>query len=211
MQISDIHTHKPAPQPEAVVQGPKEGFSPLDGQYYSIGIHPWDTASGNIEEQTWRRLADYCAYPEVVAVGECGIDMLKGGPLFMQMQVFKRQIEISEKLRKPLIIHCVKAHDVIIGMKKEIKPMQNWVVHGFRGKPSVGKMLTDAGIWRSFGSRFNPLTVAETDPTMMLAETDDSPILISEVISSLSDARGEDLTETILVNSLRFLSRVGGD
>ncbi len=46
---------------------------------------------------------------------------------------------------------------------------------------------------------------------MMLAETDDSPILISEVISSLSDARGEDLTETILVNSLRFLSRVGGD
>lgn len=204
-RILDIHTHHKAPQFQAVVSVSATGnLSPIDGQLYSAGIHPWETLE-DIPENIWSTLRDECSLPEVAAIGECGIDLLKGGPLYRQMQVMKRQVELSEELHKPLIIHNVHAHDIIIGLKKDLKPTQPWVVHGFRGKPTIAGMLTDAGIWLSFGIRFNDASVAATPLEMMLAETDDSNVTITDVIKSLSAIRGKDLTENIAANSSRFL------
>lgn len=203
-RIIDIHTHGVAPRPQAVISVSPEGAVLAAGQDYSAGIHPWDSLAAPAEE-TWRLLDALCAETCVRAVGECGIDLVKGGPLFMQMQIFKRQAELSERLRKPLIIHCVKAHDIIIGMKKEIAPRQNWLVHGFRGKPSVARMLLDAGIWLSFGPLHNCETVRMTPHDRMLAETDASGIPIGEVIASLSALTGGDMSETIAINSEKFL------
>lgn len=84
------------------------------------------------------------------------------------MQVFRRQAELAESLCKPLVIHCVRAHDIVIGIKKELKPRQNWVIHGFRGKPTVARMLLDAGMWLSFGPRFNPDSLEVTPLTAYL-------------------------------------------
>lgn len=205
-RITDIHTHHAAPQPEAVVCSSPELFAPVEGQLYSIGIHPWDIPQ-DISKVDWEKFLALCSHPQVCAIGECGIDKAKGGPLFLQMQVLKQQIEISERLKKPLVIHDVKAHDIIIGMKKEFRPSQKWVVHGFNGKPSVAKMLIDAGIWLSFGPRFNPDSVKSVPEMMMLAETDDSDATIRDVISSLSVIRGTDISDTIALNASRFLSQ----
>ncbi len=203
--IIDIHTHHPAPRPEAVVCVEPQKFSPLENQFYSAGIHPWST-SEEISEEMWNMLEEVCSHPHVCAIGECGIDLLKGGPLYRQMNVMKRQVEISEKLGKPLIIHCVRAHDIIIGMKKDLKPTQNWLVHGFRGKPTVARMLTDAGIWLSFNDKFNSAVIEGMPLEVMLAETDESDTPIEEIIASLSSCRGVDLTEQIINNSASFLS-----
>ena len=176
----------------------------MEGQLYSIGIHPWDTDinPGSID---WDKFTFMASQPCVMAIGECGIDKLKGGPLFKQMLIFKQQIDLSEKLGKPLIIHDVKAHDVIVGLKKDLNPSQNWMVHGFRGKPSVAKMLTDAGIFLSFGEKFNPDTPKEVPSNMLLAETDDSPLYISEIIQKLSANLGHDVTNLIASNTFEFL------
>lgn len=198
--ILDIHTHKVAPQPEAVIAVTPKAFEPLEGQLYSVGIHPWDTGT-DINTAEWERLEEILQEPQVVAVGECGIDILKGGPLFRQMQIFKRHVELSEKYGKPMVIHDVKAHDIIIGIKKELKPGQPWVVHGFRGKPTVAKMLTDAGIYISFGEKFNPETVKSMPPDMMLAETDESTLTIEEIIQRISEAAGREVRERIIHNS----------
>lgn len=203
--ILDIHTHHPAPRPEAIVCVEPQDFSPLENQFYSVGIHPWSTTA-EIGEEMWSKFEEVCRHPQVCAIGECGIDLLKGGPLFRQMLVMKRQAEISEKLGKPLVIHCVRAHDIIIGMKKDLMPSVNWLVHGFRGKPTVAKMLTDAGIWLSFNDRFNPAVIEGMSLEFMLAETDETDKPIEEIIASLSSLRGFDLTETIATNSARFLS-----
>lgn len=203
--ILDIHTHHPAPQPDAVICATPDNFMPLDGQLYSVGIHPWDTPAG-ISEETWKKFEEACRHPAVKAIGECGIDLVKGGPLFRQMQVMKRQIDLSEELGKPLIIHNVHAHDVIIGLKKDLKPAQQWLVHGFRGKPTVARMLTDAGIWLSFNDRFNDASVSQIPGELILAETDESDAPISDIITSLSSLRGHDMTEEIISNARRFLS-----
>ena len=200
----DIHTHHPAPQPMAVVSAGPEDFSPVAGQFYSIGIHPWLTVKDPSPESL-RNFDELCALPEVVAIGECGIDKLKGGPLFRQLIVMKHQIEVSETLKKPLIIHDVKAHDVIVGLKRDLQPCQKWMVHGFRGKPSVAKMLTDAGIWLSFGEKFNSEDLKLVPESMILAETDESSLSIEEIIRHLSENLGKDMTEIIAGNTIEFL------
>lgn len=205
-ELLDIHTHREAPYPEGLVSVRPDAFNPIEGQRYSVGIHPWDT-SEEVPAALWDRLAEAALHPSVAAIGECGIDMLRGGPLFRQLLVMKRHVELSEAAGKPLVIHCVRAHDAVIGLKREMKPRQNWAVHGFRGKPSVMRMLADAGIWLSFGVANNPESVKAVPKEKMLAETDESPQGILEVVASLSKARNEDLLPQIELNTRRFLLR----
>ena len=200
----DIHTHHPAPQPQAIVSVSFHDFKPLEGQLYSLGIHPWKSQVLP-SPQDWELYEEMARSPQVVAIGECGIDKLKGGPLFRQMIIFKRQIEISERLRKPLIIHDVKAHDIIVGLKRDLQPSQKWLVHGFRAKPSVAKMLTDIGIFLSFGEKFNPDSLLAVPVNKILAETDESFLSIGEIISGLSSVFQKDLTSLIAQNTHEFL------
>ena len=200
----DIHTHHPAPQPKAVISSSVCDFRPLTGQLYSVGIHPWES-DRNIPAEEWSELENIASLPNVVAIGEAGIDKIKGGALFQQIIVFKRQIDLSEKLGKPLIIHDVKSHDVIVGLKRNIKPKQNWMVHGFRGKPSVARMLTNEGIYISFGEKFNSETPSSIPENLILAETDESSLTIEEIIHNLSSCMGKDITDTIAKNTFSFL------
>ena len=143
--ILDIHTHHPAPQPDGVINV-SPGDALLEGQLYSAGIHPWTTLAAPSPELLGE-LERICSLPAVVAVGECGVDIARGGPLFRQLQVLKAHIELSERLGKPLILHEVKAHDIILGLRRDMQPSQPWVVHGFRGKPQVAEMLLHGGLW----------------------------------------------------------------
>ena len=200
----DIHTHHPAPQPEAVIAVSIHDFNPMEGQKYSLGFHPWDTDE-EITSEDWNKFEELASLSSIVAIGECGIDKLKGAPLYKQMLVMKRQIEISERLGKPLIIHDVRAHDIIVGLRRDPKITQNWMVHGFRGKPSLAKMMTDAGIYLSFGEKFNPDTPSSIPHGMILAETDESALTIEEIIENLSRNMGRSMTEPIAKNTFNFL------
>lgn len=205
-QILDIHTHHPAPAPDAVISVAPADFHPMEGQLYSIGIHPWRT-TGEITDEEWQLFEETCRHQQVVAIGECGIDIMKGGPLFRQMLVMKKQISLSEEIGKPLVIHNVRAHDIIIGLKKDLKPLMPWMVHGFRGKPTVAKMLTDAGMFISFGPLHNDTSVGTVPEELLLAETDECDVAIAAVLTNLSALRGSDITDTVAANSRRFLGR----
>ncbi len=207
--ILDIHTHHPAPQPLAVIDASprSEGVAVeiADGQLYSAGIHPYDTIS-EIPDEMWQRLEELLRLPQVVAVGECGVDLSgRGGMMYRQLQIFRRQIEMSEALKKPMIVHCVKADDVICGLRRDLKPTQPWVIHGFRRKPGSASQLLRAGCYLSYGAIFNEASLAETPPERILAETDESDKPIEKVILDLSIACGRNLREIIAENSALFL------
>lgn len=202
--ILDIHTHHPQPYPQGVINVTVEDFSPVEGQLYSVGIHPWDTSEAVAEERL-SLLEKLAAHPQIVAIGECGVDLLKGGPMFRQLQLLKRHIEISEAVKKPVIMHVVKGSDIIMGLKRDLQPEQQWIIHGFRGKPQLAEALLSAGIHLSFGPRYNIDTVKSMPVGRILAETDDSPMTIDEVIASLSEAVGRDLLPEIKDATARVL------
>ena len=214
--LLDIHSHHPAPYPQGVVSiVPEADFSPSHGQKYSIGLHPWQTEE-NASETIIERILSMSVLPDVVAIGECGIDTRKGAPLFRQMNLFKQQVEISETVGKPVIIHCVKAQQVIIGCHKSLSATQPWVIHGFRGKPSVAEMFLRAGLWLSFGEKFNPDTLRAMPRHRILAETYTSSLPVSaphgqpSILALHAATLGLPLTDyrtLIADNTARFLRR----
>lgn len=208
----DIHTHHNAPQLEGVINVSPLQYHPIENQAYSVGIHPWETLH-KIEDATVGSLRKIAHDPRVKAIGETGYDALKGGPAFQQLLLFKTHIELSEETKKPLIIHDVKAHDIIIGCHRDMKPTQQWMVHGFRGKPEVAEMFLRAGIWLSLGEVFNPQTLdylLTNAPEHLLAETDESSLTIYEILQRMEDASKKsghsvDIPALIRDNTARFL------
>lgn len=206
--ILDIHTHKPAPQPEGVISlriraGEESQPALAEGQLYSAGIHPWDSA----ESDAFETVEALCSLPQVAAVGECGVDILRGGPMFMQLNLFRRHIELSERIGKPIVVHCVKADDIICGLRRDLRPAMPWAIHGYRGKPTAAAQLVKSGCYISFGEHFNIDTLRAVPEERILAETDESELSIEAIISRLSEAAGRDLRPAIAANTLRFLGR----
>lgn len=177
----------------------------MEGQLYSVGIHPWDAAEAS--EDDCRRLADLALRPEVVAIGEAGIDLSREVPLFRQLLLFRRQVEISEAVGKPMMIHCVKAMDILAGLHRDLHPCQLWCIHGFRGKAATAQMLLREGCYFSLGPGFRAETARTIPADRLLAETDaDSEATIAGVIEALGQARGEEeIMRIIAANSAEFL------
>ncbi len=80
----------------------------LYDQACSAGIHPWYVDLN--EEAQWEALVKYAEKPQVIAIGECGLDKLCATEWNRQLHLFEKQIVLANELKKPLIIHCVRAY-----------------------------------------------------------------------------------------------------
>ena len=171
--IFDIHTHHhPATPGEAIVQLTPDGFYPQRGHFYSVGLHPW-----NIGDD-WRmqagKLLLMALHPQVVMIGETGIDKKNGAATIeQQLEVFREHVRLSELIRKPLIVHCVKGVDEILSVRKEMKATLPWVIHGFRGGVELWGQLCRAGLYVSIGLRHNPSLINEVPLSSLLLESDE--------------------------------------
>lgn len=165
-QVSDIHTHNPEATDAVINLGRGESPGRSDG-LYSVGWHPWwgpEADLGWVESEARR--------PEVVMIGECGVDRLRGGDIGRQIELTRWHAELAERLQKPLILHIVGAWSEIIGLRKRMKPSQPWIVHGFRGKAALARQLLEAGFHLSLGPKA-PAGLAEVIPEdKLLHETD---------------------------------------
>lgn len=192
--IKDIHTHRPDAREAVISVNPWE-FNPVEGLYYSVGIHPWQAARA--AEADFDRLAECATSGNVLMIGECGIDKLRGGDLPMQMSVFERHIALSEQVCKPLVLHCVRASNELCRLRRVLRPRMPWVVHGFRGNAHVAGQLLDAGFYLSYGERFNPEALAITPADRLLAETDESLLPIDEIHRRLAASRQIEVDEFV--------------
>ncbi|MGM9803744.1 MAG: TatD family hydrolase [Muribaculaceae bacterium] len=185
MLIYDCHTHKANSTGTAIVNV-RHFTAPLSSPgLYSAGIHPWDIE--NSPEHLFERLESFIkSNSQVVAIGECGIDHLICTPIEVQMQYFEKHIILSEQLHKPLLVHCVRGWQEVMAMHKNIRPTQPWIMHGFRGKPSVVNNFVEEGIYLSYGEKFNALSAEITPLSLMLVETDESLLNIESIAASMA-------------------------
>ncbi|TRX71698.1 TatD family hydrolase [Carboxylicivirga sp. M1479] len=155
-------------------------------RYCSVGLHPWDIDSSH--KQQLLLLRKVASTKNIVAIGECGLDKLKGPNLAVQLEVFKAHIEISEHTQKPLIIHCVKSYNEIIKLKKDIQPSQAWIFHGFNAPKETTEQALKHNFYFSLGaSLFNSEAKAQQSlpyipHNRLFLETDDNPQLSIESI-----------------------------
>ena len=203
MEFIDIHTHNNTPACRTIYNN---GTEYVAGRSISLGIHPWYISD------RWRddlaAIATLAKEENVVAIGECGLDTLKStAAIGLQEEIFKAHILLSEALQKPLIIHCVKAFDRLIALRKETKPAQAWILHGFRGKPQQAGQLIKAGFHISLGERFNPDSAKAIPIDRLFIETDESGCSIEEIYAAIAVAKGmglEELARPTAENALIF-------
>jgi len=119
----------------------------------TYGIHPWHLTGETIESLT-SNVQSVASSPNVVAIGEAGFDKLRGPDLKIQARAFEAQVIISEEIRKPLFIHCVRAWDELLTAHKRFRPGMPWLIHGFRGKLELAKQLLSKGMYLSFWFAF---------------------------------------------------------
>lgn len=199
MTVSDVHTHIPFRR-ESICSGTPEQverwLSQKEEGLFSVGIHPWDTKVLDARSldcqiaQMHQLLLD----PRVVAVGECGIDKLRGASPEWQKEVFFRQAMLAEELEKPLVLHVVRASEEVIQSYKQIAkekgaPLrQPWIWHGFRGNERVSAriMLSLPNQYISFGEHFNDKAANSVPSDRLLVETDQSSLAIGEIENRLA-------------------------
>ncbi len=199
MDLYDIHTHDaPSPNPDDD-EGLRQNITnivnvyPLGFEYakdndnypwFSCGVHPWYSEDA---EPQLKFLKEIAGDPRIVAIGEAGLDKLKGPELTIQQALFERQVELSEQLQKPLIIHCVKAWDELLHIKKMYKPRQPWIIHGYKGKIELAKQLLSHGFYFSVNDRFNDDAIRAIPLDRLFCETDISEISIEDIYNEVAN------------------------
>ena len=149
----DIHTHKAESSDNLIQIVNLDLNQPCPEQdYYSYGIHPWALDSADFQMETALQcLEERLNNPNVLALGEAGLDKMHKASFEKQIELFKRQIELSEALQKPMILHDVRSHNEIIALRKKHKAKQPWILHGFNGTEQDIKQLTGLGLYLSVG------------------------------------------------------------
>jgi len=117
-------------------------------KYFSAGIHPWD-ADLQVSIAEFQKIIQH---PNCLAIGECGLDKLKGPDLILQKKVFTVQLELARKYQKPVIIHCVKAFDELIEICKPYHLQIPLIIHGFNKSLQMAKQMINKGFYLSLQS-----------------------------------------------------------
>jgi len=201
MDFFDFHHHK---------KNIKNGIYNLDlGEIppdfpYSIGIHPKDIDVNDIDSQfNWLQSN---SNENCFAIGECGLDSFVEIDQKIQEDVFLRQIKISNELKKPIIIHCVRKFYEVISLKKYAE--QPMIIHGFNKKQSIADDLLKNNFYLSFGKAvlYNlslQKTLKITPLDKIFLETDNDDFSIEELYQKASEIKEislEKLNEQIIEN-----------
>ena len=119
-----------------------------DKIFFTAGLHPWHSDKISIEEIS-DRLGLLIQNKSIIAIGETGIDKIKGPDLDIQLQVLKAHIKIAEEAHLPVIIHSVKAHNEILKLKVDLQPKIPWVIHHFNGSRQMAFDFINHGFYLS--------------------------------------------------------------
>lgn len=152
----------------------------------AVAIHPNYTA--DISDDDFRRIESLAEADEVVAIGETGLDRhWDDSPIDTQIYWFKRHIELSARIHKPLIIHCREAIDDLMAvLRQNVSAPLTGTIHSFSEGPEAARELLAMGFHLGFtGSvtytqkKFAPLWEAakQVPDDRLLIETD-SPFLV---------------------------------
>lgn len=118
--------------------------------YATIGWHPTEASSYNqaVEDE----IVSHLAHPKVIALGEIGLDYYwMEDPKDRQIEVFKRQIQLSKDYNLPFMVHTRDALEDTYAVIKEVGVgPRGGIMHSFSGSLADAQKFVDLGMMISF-------------------------------------------------------------
>ncbi len=85
--------------------------------YEAYGIHP--RYLGDDPNNDLLRLRNLVQTRPMIAIGECGLDLLNNEQLSSQIEIFTLQIKLANEFHLPLIIHCRQLDQQLFDILKQ--------------------------------------------------------------------------------------------
>lgn len=118
--------------------------------YGALGIHPEN--ANEMKEDTLEEIKKYISEnSKIVAIGEIGLDYYweENPPREVQMEIFRKQMNLARELDLPVVIHDRDAHQDTLEIIKEF-PEVTGVVHCFSGSVEFAKECIKLGYYIGF-------------------------------------------------------------
>ena len=182
--------------------------------YPTVGLHP--TELDDYSDNFFDYLEELIKKDEVVGIGECGLDYYwDDSKKDLQKIVFLKQIELSLKYNKPLIIHSIDAiGDTLEVLKSVGKPLKG-VMHGYSGSLEMAREFIKLGLKIGIGgvvtfknAKNVKEVVKELDLSNFVLETDcpyltptpyrgkrNAPYYIPLIAAEIASIKGIDIKE----------------
>ncbi len=189
--------------------------------FATSGVHPHHATE--LTAELAASLETLARQPEVVAIGECGLDYFRDfSPRDVQRAAFARQLEIAARLGKPVFLHQRDAHEDFMAILREHRSalQAGAVAHCFTGDAAELAAYLDLGLaigitgWicdERRGRHLVPLMreipaeklMLETDGPYLLprdlipkpASRRNEPAYLPHIAAAVARARGEPLEE----------------
>jgi len=190
----------------------------LDQVHAAVALHPNEAGRGAATDEALREIESLAALPQVVAVGETGLDHYRtegedGHRL--QEASFRAHIAIAKRTGTALVIHDRDAHADVLRVLLDEGAPDRVVFHCFSGDAAMARTCAEHGFFMSFAGpvTFRPNDVlreaARVAPVdLLLVETDapfltpmpyrgrpNAPYLVPLTVRSLAETKGLELDE----------------
>lgn len=212
MDFIDFHTHnrtnEARPLSIASYSLSKMDICP-QGQYYTVGLHPWETERLDAYRLVDQMLTRYLQNEYCLAVGEVGLDRLRGASLNIQKELLEVQLIIAERSHKPIVIHCVRAWSELFSVFRRQPYTQHKAIHGYRSSLPILARLLEEEWYISIGFNTPNEIISQIPLKQLLLESDDSNQPISalyERVASLLHESPEMLQSIVTDNIRRFIN-----
>ena len=186
--------------------------------YATTGLHPHHASEWN--DELAARFRELAAAPQVVSLGECGLDYNRNYSTPMdQRRAFAAQLQMAIDLRKPLFLHQRDAHDDFLAMLREHRPqlgavvvhcftdtrdalrdylaldchigITGWICDERRGRHLIDA-VADIGDERLMLETDAPYLLPRTAPKALVgANRRNEPALLRYVLDAVAQARGQ--------------------
>ncbi|AXQ29866.1 YchF/TatD family DNA exonuclease [Solimonas sp. K1W22B-7] len=166
--------------------------------YSTAGLHPHHASDWN--DELAAEIRELAQHPEVVSLGECGLDYNRNySPHDAQQLAFRAQLEIAADTGKPLFLHQRDAHTDFLAILGEYRPrLREVVVHCFTDTAEAMRdyLALDCYIgitgWVCDERRGKALydAVHQIPDERLLIETD-APYLLPRNTPKMADRRNE--------------------
>lgn len=195
MSYINIHTHfKPKFEDEFALRNGYMFALQDDSLVYKVsnGLHPW-FSQGAFDAS---KLKEILLQNKAIAVGECGLDRLRGADLNVQQDIFTKHLDVAHDLKLPVIVHSVRTYDEVWNLVKGTEvPI---ILHGFSASEQQWEKFNESeNVYYSLGIReINRLKYLDRmNLNRILLETDNQLYSIKDVYEEFAKRRGVEVVE----------------